>query len=416
MWLDYLKTSLRIIISKERLTYPPSPEEDIIGTLSQTQQRNLYQMTQSCMDMKRYNLHNLIHVFIDPRVEDHILDRIEFQIGHFESDSMDDTNDAFRIEIRPYNEFVEGSDAHLHYHTRGEPETYWTDPDQKLAVERGENKFEIYTGLHGFNINIFIQFVLVESGFSLIHSAGYVDQTGGVTLLPGAGGAGKTSLLGDIMRGTESQLLGDDLVCLGADGRCLSFPRSFVFKEYHEEIYPDVFDRLNLNKKSKRDSITSEITRFVVENAPFRGIAEEALDRLGLFDTVSSTVLNAMDQSYLATVPINEIFGNDAIASDGTLERIIFLQRYEGSTFNHESISPELLYQQLFSIIHTEWKSDLETMFSLAGLGIISGSEYFDEVNYIIREGIKGAKIERLLIPQDAAPEELSEYFNNNVQ
>jgi len=159
----------------------------------------------------------------------------------------------------------------------------------------------------------------------MVHAAAVANKDGKVTLFPGAGGVGKTALLGGLVEEYGYKHLGDDLILLNSDGKAMCFPRSFVLKEYHRAVYPDVFERLNIKAGTNYG-----IKRFIVDNAPFMGIVKNVLKKRKLYYQVAHAINLT---PYLAVVPVEEILGAGTVQASGQMNKIIFLERYEGSEF-----------------------------------------------------------------------------------
>ena len=233
----------------------------------------------------------------------------------------------------------------------------------------------------------------------MVHAAAVCDQQGQATLLPGAGGVGKTALVGYLVKEQGFKHLGDDIVILGKDGGCLSFPRAFVLKAYHRSVYPEVFERLNIKK-----GINYGLKRFVVENAPFVGIAKKMMRGSSLYHKVGRVVNSG---AFEAAVPVEEMFGAQNVGQGGRVDRIIFLERYEGKDFRIEKIDEESLCRRMFSILHHEWVASMAQCFSLGALEVVDLPVYFRKVAETLRSCISGKKCQVLSIPAAASPRDL---------
>ena len=200
--------------------------------------------------MTHYAIHDLVDVLVDPRVNESIIDSIDFQIGYFKT-TDNQLSAPHKIIVKPYDDFIPDpalifDTFHL---TRGISGQYLDDSNDKVALKRDEYGYTIYANSPNFLINLFIQLLLIEPGISMVHAAAVADRKGNVTLLPGAGGVGKTAILGCMVKEYDYRLLGDDIIGLSEKGDCLSFPRSFVLIEYHRSVYQEVFQQLNIGKQ-----------------------------------------------------------------------------------------------------------------------------------------------------------------------
>jgi hypothetical protein len=356
--------------------------------------------------MKRYNVHELVSVCVDGSMSASLIDALEFQIGYFKCKEGEERVTPYEIRVFSYKRNVRAikekavSEFHLSHGVKGE---IVHEPKKQLAVEKNPNGFTIYSDSPNFLINLYIQLILVSEGYTLIHSAGYCDGGDNATLLAGAGGVGKTALLGHIVKRFGYRHMGDDIVIVGKDDVCLSFPRAFVFKEYHRAVYPEVFRELKIPRWS-----TYGIKRFAIENAPFLGVTKRLLRRSGLYYAVAGSLNLA---PYLAAVPVERIFGKGSVASKGKIDQIIFLERCSGNEFVLDEMSSLAMSRRLFSIIHHEWSAVLEHLFVLGAMELVDLPEYFGRVSKIIEKVIDKKTLLMLNIPHTAGPEELASQY-----
>jgi ATP-dependent phosphoenolpyruvate carboxykinase len=195
-----------------------------------------------------YNLHNLVKIYVHENISHHLKDDIDFQVGEFligkEQFQKDKVSES--IFVIPYNFkkiiLNEGNFKVLDFHkSKGEISTFFDDAEENLAVYKEDNNFVIFSDTSNFLINIFIQYLLIHKGYSMIHAAGYLNSNGKVNIVTGAGGIGKTAILGYAIKNKKLRYLGDDIIIIGKNQVSFSFPRKFVFKKYHKKIYKDVF-------------------------------------------------------------------------------------------------------------------------------------------------------------------------------
>ncbi len=355
--------------------------------------------------MLYYNIHDIVEVLIDPRVGDALIREIDFQISYFRKSIKSDTAAPRRVMIKPYkNAFIDRSDVFHKFHlSRAVQGACFHDPLNEIIVEKNDSGFMIYSNSPNFLINLYIQILLVENSYSMVHAAAVADSEGHVTLLPGAGGVGKTALLGCMVEEYGFQYMGDDLVILGKEGSALSFPRSFVLKEYHRSVYPEIFQKLNIKKRTNY-----KLKRFVVENAPFVGVLKKFLKQRKLYYNVAHSINLT---PYLATVSVEEIFGPGTCAQTGNVEKIVFLERYERTEFKLKDISEDALCRRMFAIIHNEWVESMQQLFTMGAMEIIDLPVYFNKVHEIIKSGISNIPCKILLIPENAGPKALMGYY-----
>ena len=163
------------------------------------------------------------------------------------------------------------------------------------------DELRIFADYANVLINLYIQLLIAPQRFTMVHAAAYKVSGGEVNILAGAGGIGKTAVLGYAVRERGLQLLGDDIVVLDSNGQCLAFPRAFVLKSYHLEGYADTFRRLRLPRWNFYSA-----KRFLIDNARFMGVAKAVLRRTGFYYKVGDWL---RPRSFLGTVSPEDLFG-----------------------------------------------------------------------------------------------------------
>ena len=242
-------------------------------------------------------------------------------------------------------------------------ESTWSQKDS-LFVGRSDGGFLICADYPNFLINLYIQILIVDQRFTMIHAAAYKNSNGMVSILTGAGGIGKTAVLGYAVGERGLQHLGDDIVMLSDRGVCNAFPREFVLKTYHREIYSEVFQSKSLPKWNAYG-----IKRFIVENAPFVGVMKNTLKKLGLYYAVAGVL---RPQAHLATIPPDELFGYGSMALDGKVGLIAYMDRTSSPEFSIEKLSVEVMVNRMTSVIHYEWKDFTSHLLTLGALDVIN--------------------------------------------
>jgi len=355
-----------------------------------------------------YYIHGIIKVQINRNVKNSIVAAVDSNIAYFRS-KEEDVSCQKIIVIRPYDEFpikldsgsyIDGENSFI-------PENNsWVRPEQHLIFQRTSNGFNIFADSPSFLINLFIQMLLSEYGISMVHAGAVEDGHGNVFLFPALGGVGKTALVGGLVLRHNYRLLGDDIVLISDRGNCLSFPRSFFLKEYHREVFPDLFRRLNLSDFKYR--ISNKAKELLKHNLPFMGISRSFLRKQRLKGNAWAVL---SPRAYLARIPITEIFGSESVVDSGFLRQCMFLQRYSERKFQVIPLNYKEMLIRLFSILHHEWSLHLKEMLTMGGFGLIDPIEYFNRVSSIISNAIDGKSCSILLIPKDASPQNLIDYF-----
>lgn len=81
---------------------------------------------------------------------------------------------------------------------------------------------------------------MTERGAAMVHAATISFRGHGIAL-PAAGGTGKTSTMGKLMKLSEFGFMGDDWAFVSGDGTMLGFEKPMFIKPHHRPIYPHLF-------------------------------------------------------------------------------------------------------------------------------------------------------------------------------
>jgi hypothetical protein len=360
------------------------------------------------MTATNYDVNGLLKVVAGPNVREEILRQIDFQIGYFKQGIQLVPDCRPTISVRPFSELEEGDDASRpcpvwFYECHGRPGKDLIDKPNRLGIVREEAGFTIYADYPNFLINIYIQLLLAPMGYTMVHAAGYVAPAGMVTLVAGAGGIGKTLLLGHAVNERGFKHMGDDVVILGKSGNCLPYPRAFVLKAYHREAYSETFQRLRLPRWNLH-----RVKRFLVANAPLMGVSKQFLRQSGLNSKVADFLRL---HPHLATVPPEEIFGSGSISPPADLGRVIYLERAACSDFWMGPMNSGEMTNRLFSVIHHEWKEYLGHLLNLGALNVVNLNAYLQDVEQNLRGALARAELLHLLAPEGAGPTEMINYL-----
>jgi hypothetical protein len=362
------------------------------------------------MKARRYDIHGLVEIVVAADVRQEVIKEIDFQIGAFHVGAYEQSSVATRqIMVFPYAaaskyDACKGEGDAVFYHTRGRVGEFIRDDREKFFVARTDLGYVICADYANFLINLYIQLLLVEQGITMSHAAAYKASDGGITVLAGAGGIGKTAVLGYAVGERGLQHLGDDIILLDAKGICRAFPRQFVLKSYHKEIYADIF-------KKKQLPIWNAYVfkRFIIENAPFTGALKKFLKRSGWYYSIANLL---RPQPFLATVSPDELFGKGTIVREGKVSRLIYLDRSFKPEFVSYSVDRRVLVNRLFSVIHYEWKDFLTHLVSLGALNVTDLARYMEQSIETFWEATANVEMIQIDIPVNASPQQLIEYLD----
>lgn len=354
--------------------------------------------------MIRYRIHDLVDVIVDDHIDPSVRRGIEFQIGAFGAEPGGPREGIPALVVRPYADFQRPSgNVREVYDMFSDFESFLDEPSRHLATERRGAAIYVYTNGWDFLVTLYIQLLLSESDVTLVHAAAMVDDAGRALLVAGAGGIGKTALVSQMVR-AGWRILGDDVACLTADGRCLSFPRSFVLKRYHREQFPDLF---RTTPVSQARILSLRALQFARANAPFLGITKSGLERLGLREAVARRVPPAVSDT--RAIPITDLFGHDSVRPGGHLAWIVFLSRHSGAEPRWSAVEPEVLGRRLFAIIHFEISGYLRRLEALGAADLVDLPRYFGRVATAAERATARCHLAQLDFPSNAPVETLAE-------
>jgi len=344
---------------------------------------------------------------IEPDVREEIVREIDFQIGYFKNNVSARSLDIPVVHVFPYIAWealeVGGSEQVEFYTSTGKPGKYLIEKSSRLCIKITDSVIEIYADYPNFLINLYIQLLLAPRGLSMVHAGGFQAASGAVTLVTGAGGIGKTAIVGHAVRDRGLKHMGDDIIVVGKAGDCYSFPRAFVLKSYHREMYSETFSKMKLPRWN-----LFRIKRFIIENAPFVGIGKSFLKSTGLYYQVADLL---RPKAHLATVSSDEIFGKNAVLGSGTLARLVYLERADVPEFRISQINATEMSNRMFSVIHYEWKDFVNHLLSLGALNIVDLNEYFKQTIENLNTVVGNASLVYVLIPKHATPDELIDFL-----
>jgi hypothetical protein len=339
-----------------------------------------------------------------------VLSSLEFQLGYFRVEASDSLQaELARIDVKPFVQFERGQ-GEVHFHSsQGKPGELLHSESRRHALRQTPKGFQVFTDTPELAVVVLLQLLALRRGFTLLHSAGWCDPTGAVTLLPGPGGVGKTALLSAAVLRHEARLLGDDLVLVGHGAQAEAFPRSFVLKPYHRSLFPDVF--ADLDTGSRHQARWRPVVGFLRDNAPFKGVLKSVARRFGRLEEASLWLQeHAVDQGFY-TVPVTRLFGADRIGRGGPVRRVVYLERYDGSEFCLEIMPAEAVVRRSVAVLHHEWADYMRWICACGAMEVLDLGSYFRQVESAMLAAFAAAEIYELKVPLRATPEELERIF-----
>lgn len=352
-----------------------------------------------------YHIHNLITVRVNPEVRPWVLKSINRQLGSFLSQKQDHSN-PLTILVNPFEMFSFSQDREIFQSSEGGKDSWYANREARLAIEKIPKGYIVYTDAM-FSFTGLIQQLFISQGISFAHAAALQNPAGGVTVLAGSGGVGKTALSGFLIKEKGYKLLGDDMVALTESGTCLAFHKAFVLKEYHSSVYPELF--ASRKHMSFRKRATRSIIWHLYANVPFRGIIDKFLKSQGVYNRIA--FIPFIRKDYVDIVPAEQIFGANCFANQGPVAKTIMLLRCSDSDFSIKEQSGTWMARRIFAVLYQELENDLKKLLEMGSLGLEDLGANFWRARVILEKAVSGTPCSVLRIPNKATPEELARAF-----
>jgi hypothetical protein len=357
-----------------------------------------------------YNIHNLLCITMYNNISDLIIKEINFQIGFFLTENYVDSKDIPKISIYPYNnknDFIE-SNGHkiIFYEEIGILGSYLDNIEKRLFICRKNKDLIICADHPNFLINLYIQILLIEQNHTLIHASAYQTKSGKINIFTGAGGTGKTAILGHAVSQRGLKYLGDDLVIINLSKECLSFPRYFVLKKYHSQIYSNTFSESKIYNFN-----FSYLRRFLHENLPFVGIIKTLLKKIGFYYRVADKI---RPKDFLATIPPEKVFGINKFVNIGSIGSIIYLDKTIDNSFLINPTSAQILSNRAMSVIHHEFRDYNSHLLSLGALNVINYNLYMKNTSELLNDILNNIKLFELSVPNNSTSTDLINFLIKN--
>lgn len=360
------------------------------------------------MSTRTYVVPGLAVVTVRSDVIELVRAAIEFQLGHFACATEPATRSLPRIAVAPFAALSAPASAVVFHQQRSVPGQLLIAPEERHATRRTPDGFEVFTDSPAVLVIMLLQVVALGRQQSFLHAAGWCDAAGAVTLLPGPGGVGKTALLAAAVLRHGARLLGDDLVLVGERGAA-AFPRAFVLKDYHRELFPGAFTAAQ-GAQARRQR-WRPLVKFLRENAPFHGLAKTVFRRAGRLESASAWLhVHATPPEYL-TVPVAQLFGAERIAAGGPIRRVIYTERHEGAEFEFGPLGADAAVQRSLAVLQHEWADYLRWFYALGAVDVVNCGECMRDTEAALRAAFARAAISLLRVPKAATPAELEVAF-----
>ena len=349
--------------------------------------------------MKSYHIHGLVNINLDLDTAVSLCDELEFKYKFFDSErhgSLVIASEAMKvINVFPYDKrnIDDVGPANVSHDFIYSDNVFCGSRRLEVFVKKGDDGFDVYT--NGLNIiDILLQILLCQCGHTLVHAGGVEINSEGV-LLAGMGGIGKTQVVSKLSEREGVAVLGDDLIIVSDRGHCLAFPKPFMLKPQHAQIYPSLFKFSKYRFKFREVKNSSLI--FLKENLPFSGVLKTFFKKdnpLSIWIR-SAFLINVADliPMYPWELPRLKI-------SEGVrCRRLIFVERSLGIDDVFNSGDALKSTNSLASVILSEHESTLWVIPWLAKAGMIDVSSFYASLNKIMGKFAESCAVTHYTVP-----------------
>jgi len=326
---------------------------------------------------KCYNIHSLVRIRI--RAISSVLQEVDYHLGPFCTQNLDAASDVIidRYDAAPTASRATVVDDYEYgagiYHRQA----------IRVWINLKNDQHLYYMDRFLLPINLIVQLALLRIGYTFLHGAALL-LNGQAVLFPAYPGTGKTTLVAAFVK-SGGKLFGDDLCIIGR-GRLYSYPQAFSVYPHHLAVLPykDKYAERAFRKTAVIDIISG----------PFENSSSRLVKLIRL-------VLSQFRTPSINVMP-ERIFGDSAIAQEGTLEKVVVIERSgEITTLVQEPVNIADIASQATAILWHEWHAsfhDLLLYDSLSESGRFTPS-LFKKVNDIYLESFQAVPCSRIRIP-----------------
>jgi hypothetical protein len=276
-------------------------------------------------------------------------------------------------------------------------------PKENYGLEIIDDQIKEFTNVANRATNLWIQYLLVNRQFSLIHSAGIEFEGKGI-IFPAFGGAGKTTLISEFRKFGNVKFFGDDYVIVDRDGYMYSYPSDLSVYYYHLNLFPELrntqFEEYLTyrNRKKKVQMIEGKV--------PGIGYIKYIYRKYGSnFSNILTKPIHLLpfhssnwDLDYIK-FPVNNCFHKESIGTHTKLKSCIFLSRYNGTNLKIEKISKYQLVNEIIGILNIEFRYSLIFFHLLNSFGLMDITRFQLNQRDILDDCFSNVHLYRMSIP-----------------
>ena len=335
--------------------------------------------------MKEYfNIHNLVKI----KIQSNIDSKIDEALAHwreFQESFLDDRDiDIFIYDYSQCpnlkNPIVACTISDGDYYS----DNYLNIPTLKFCFNFVDKPLIVYCDYFSIPLNVMVELVLLNKGYSLIHS-GAAQYNGKNYLFTAFAGIGKTTIVSALIC-SGGKLFGDDMNIVN-EREILSYPLDFSISPYHLDILRinDKKMEHGFRKTKILDGITNRLRRY-----DFR------VSRLLIL------ILNSIKTGYVS-VPPKKIFGENCIVGKGQIDEIFYLCKVKNdlAEITVERIDPEDLAEVCTNILFQEWHQSMLLLYIYSALSPFSLNSLFKKIRKIFRDTFMHYECYQLKVPSN---------------
>jgi len=331
--------------------------------------------------IKYFNIHNLVKIRVQSNIPSKMA-TVLAQLREFEESLVDDKE--IDIFIHDYSEPPNFKNpivlSNYYYYSNN----YLNIPKERFCFNVVDKPFEVYCNNFTIPLNLIVELVLLNKGYSFIHSAA-VKYNGENYLFPAFGGIGKTTIVSALVH-SSGKLFGDDMNIIN-NREVLSYPSDFTVYPYHLDILK--IKNKKIEYQFKKTESLNKITNFL-ERYNFK------ISKLLIL------IWNSMKTEYV-NVPPKKIFGENCIMEKGQINEVYYLYRVENnlSEIIFERINSNDLAEICANILFQEWHHAMRVLYTYGGLSTFSLNLLFNKIRDMFRQTFMRYECYQIKIPNN---------------
>jgi hypothetical protein len=260
-------------------------------------------------------------------------------------------------------------------------------PEERVQIVREPNAWHIHgPGELLTTLVPVLDRCMTERGAAMIHAA-TISYRGRGIALPAAGGTGKTSTMGKLMKQPEFGFMGDDWAFVTGDGAMLGFEKPMFIKPHHRPIYPHLFS--GARKPLVPKAISRPVGRLTTVVHP------TIIKYPHLAD-----VVRRWSPEHRMVAPRMALPGA-TFTPTAPLAAAIYIERYDGAVTRLLERSQAWMVDRMIGNFHIEMASFSQHVVAAMGASnLISGSRHFSEKAELLADALQDLPCMVLRVPR----------------